>query len=328
MKMIPLRDSVGPASSGRLLTLADTMLTTLDGQKPADTQSHECQLPYEREMMPRVSVTKQTLSSSAVHKIWEQTYRTPQSERFYEVVFKWIAAHEQLHGMKALDIGCGVGQHAIRLAKNGCSVVAADFSADRAAAAEENIERQGFDSRITTCNQDLEAGLSFAEGTYDIVLCWGVLMHIPQIVPAIRELIRVTRPGGRILVYEANLFGMDAATTIVSTAVKRAVGRASVRRVQFSEFGIEYWIETPTGELLIRHSRLGALARIFEVQGCQLRYRIAGEFTEKYSLGGALGGLAHLWNRFWFAGGHIPYLAHGNLLIFERSRPDSAGPQK
>ena len=278
--------------------------------------------------MPKVSATKKTLSSSAVHKIWEQTYRTPQSERFYEVVFNWIAAHEQLHGMKALDIGCGIGQHAIRLAKRGCSVVAADFSENRVAAAEENFGRQGFGSRIVVCNEDLEAGLSFAEGTYDIVLCWGVLMHIPQIAPAIRELVRVTRPGGRILVYEANLFGMDAAATMVSTAIKKAVGRTSIRRVQFTEFGIEYWTETPTGELLIRHSRLGALARFFGAQGCQLRYRVAGEFTEKFSLGRPFGRLAHLWNRFWFAGGHIPYLAHGNLLIFERSLPDSAAPQK
>jgi 2-polyprenyl-3-methyl-5-hydroxy-6-metoxy-1,4-benzoquinol methylase len=277
-------------------------------------------------MMPKVSATKKTLSSSAVHKIWEQTYRTPQSERLYEVVFNWIAAHEQLHGMKALDIGCGIGQHAIRLARRGCSVVAADFSEDRVAAAKKNIELQGFGSRIIVCKEDLEAGLSFAEGTFDIVLCWGVLMHIPQVVRAIRELVRVTRPGGRILVYEANLFGMDAATTVVSTAIKRAVNRASVRRVQFSELGIEYWIETPTGELLIRHSRLGALVRFFGAEGCQLRHRIAGELTEKYSIGGPLGRLAHIWNRFWFAGGHIPYLAHGNLLVLERSPTDPLVP--
>ncbi len=273
-------------------------------------------------MTSQVSATKETLSDSAVHKIWERTYRTTQSERFYERVFDWIARHEQLHGTKALDIGCGIGQHAIRLANRGCSVIAADFSADRAAAAVENIRRHGFESRITVCNEDLEAGLSFPEATYDIVLCWGVLMHIPQIVPAIRELIRVTRPGGKILLCEGNLFGIDAVTTMFSMAVKRAVGRASVRRVQFSEFGIEYWTETPAGHLFIRHSRLGALARFFQAQGCQLRYRIAGEFTERYSLGGALGQLAHFWNRSWFAAGHIPYLAHGNLMIFERCMRD------
>ena len=62
---------------------------------------------------------------------------------FYEEVFDWIAAHEQLHGKKALDIGCGIGQHAIRLAKKILRHVAADFSEDRAAAAAENIGRQG-----------------------------------------------------------------------------------------------------------------------------------------------------------------------------------------
>jgi ubiquinone/menaquinone biosynthesis C-methylase UbiE len=202
-------------------------------------------------------------------------------------------------------------------------VVAADFSADRIAVAKENIERQGFGSRISVQNEDLESGLTFPDGSYDIVLCWGVLMHIPQIVSAIRELVRVTRPGGKILVYEANRFGIDAAATVVSTAIKRGIGRGSVRHVQSTEFGIEYWTETSSGDLFIRHSRLPALARFFEAQGCRLRHRIAGEFTEKYSFDGRVGQLAHLWNRAWFAGGHIPYFAHGNLLVFERNLPNS-----
>src|SRR5438552_11919007 len=142
-------------------------------------------------MMAKVRATKQPLSTSDVHKIWEQTYRTSLSERLYDEIFDWIAAHEQLDGMKALDIGCGIGQHAIRLAKRGCIVTAADFSADRVAAAEENIGRQGFGPQITVHNVDLESGLSFADATYDMILCWGVLMHIPEMVPAIRELVRV-----------------------------------------------------------------------------------------------------------------------------------------
>jgi 2-polyprenyl-3-methyl-5-hydroxy-6-metoxy-1,4-benzoquinol methylase len=149
--------------------------------------------------------SEKTLWDSTIDQVWEQTHLTTQSERFYERVFDWIVEHEPLQGLRALDIGYGVGQHAIRLTKRGCNVVAADFSADRVAAAKENNERQGFGSRISVQNEDLESGLSFAAGTYDIVLCWGVLMHIPQIVSAIRELVRVTRPDGRILVYEANL---------------------------------------------------------------------------------------------------------------------------
>jgi 2-polyprenyl-3-methyl-5-hydroxy-6-metoxy-1,4-benzoquinol methylase len=251
--------------------------------------------------------------------MWEHTYRAAECERFYEGVFDWIAAHENLQGLQALDIGCGIAQHSIRLAKRGCNVVAADFSADRVEAAEENIQRQGFASQISVCNQDLEAGLSFSDASYDVVLCWGVLMHIPGLESAVRELARVTRPGGRILIYEANLFGVDAIATAVSTAVKKAVGRAKNRRVHFSEFGNEYWNETPNGTLLTRHSRVPALVRLFEAQGCPLRHRIAGEFTELYGLGGSIPRLAHLWNRAWFVAGHIPYFTHGNLMIFERN---------
>lgn len=271
--------------------------------------------------MSEVSEVKQTLSASTVHEFWEQTYRNADSERFYELVFDWIAAHEPLEGKHTLDIGCGIGQHAIRLANRGCKVVAADFSEDRVAAAQRNIELQGFGSRISVCNEDLEAGLSFPGQAYDVVLCWGVLMHIPKIEQALEELIRVTRPDGKIFVYEANLFGFDAILTSVSTAIKRLTGNAKGRRVQFSNFGAEYWNDTPTGRLLTRHSKISSLVRFFELHGCRLRHRLAGEFTEIYGLGGPIAPLAHFWDRVWFASGHIPYLAHGNLLIFERKAP-------
>ena len=267
------------------------------------------------------SVVKRTLSGSTVHEIWEQTYRNAESERLYELVFNWIAACESLEGKRALDIGCGIGQHAIRLAKHGCDVVAADFSDNRVCAAKRNIERQGFGSRISVCNEDLEAGLSFSDGSYDIVLCWGVLMHIPKIEDALCELIRVTRPGGKILVYEANLFGFDAILTAISTAIKKLARRLENRNLQVSKFGREYWNVTPTGSLLTRHSKMPVLVRFFESHGCPLRHRLAGEFTEIYGWGGAIAPVAHLWDRVWFAAGHVPYLAHGNLLIFERNAP-------
>jgi ubiquinone/menaquinone biosynthesis C-methylase UbiE len=270
--------------------------------------------------MNEVSVVKQTLSGSAVHEIWEQTYRNSASERLYERIFDWIDAHEPLEGKRALDIGCGIGQHAIRLANRGCDVVAADFSDDRVRAAQRNIERQGFGSRISVCNEDLEGGLSFSDESYDIVLCWGVLMHIPKIEDALRELIRITRPAGKILVYEANLFGFDAILTATSTAIKKLTRRLGNRKVRSSKFGREYWNDTPTGRLLTRHSKMPVLVHFFESLGCPLRHRLAGEFTEIYGLGGPIAPLAHLWDHVWFAAGHVPYLAHGNLLVFERPR--------
>jgi ubiquinone/menaquinone biosynthesis C-methylase UbiE len=269
-------------------------------------------------MTSEISALRKTLADSTIHEIWEQTYRNRESELFYERVFDWIAAHEPLTGKRALDIGCGIGQHAIRLANRGCDVVAADFSEDRVSAAKRNIERQGFGSRIAVCNEDLERGLSFSDGSYDLVLCWGVLMHIPKIEEALGELIRVTRPAGKILVYEANLFGFDARLTAVSTTIKELTRRAKGRRVEFAKFGREYWNDTPTGKLLTRHSKIPTLVRFFESHGCRLRHRLAGEFTEIYGLGGPIAPLAHFWDRVWFAAGHIPYLAHGNLLIFQR----------
>ena len=112
-------------------------------------------------MDSQMSAVKTTLAQNTIHESWERTYRNPESERFYERIFDWIAANDLLAGKYALDIGCGIGQHAIRLAKRGCNVVAADFSADRVSVAKRNIERQGFGSEISVCNEDLELGYPF-----------------------------------------------------------------------------------------------------------------------------------------------------------------------
>lgn len=273
-------------------------------------------------MTTQASTVKETLSGTTVHRIWENTYRNVESEHFYERLFDWIAEHESLQGKRALDIGCGIGQHAIRLAERGCDVVAADFSADRVAAARQNIEGSGFGSRILIRDEDLASGLTFQNGSYDVVLCWGVLMHIPHFEQAARELVRVTRVGGRILIYEANVRGLDAVASRLSMQFKKAIGTGGVRSIQGTHFGTEYWTATDGGDLFIRHSNLPAVARFFEERKCHLRCRIGGEFTERYGGGGPLAYFAHLWNRIWFAAGHLPFLAHGNLLVFERDEPD------
>jgi ubiquinone/menaquinone biosynthesis C-methylase UbiE len=97
-----------------------------------------------------------------------------------------------------LDVGTGTGRHAIRLAAAGARVTALDFSDAMLAKAR---AKSGAD-RVRWMTHDADAVLPFADRSFDRVLSALVLEHIPpaRLVPFFRELGRVTRADGRIVV--------------------------------------------------------------------------------------------------------------------------------
>ena len=105
-------------------------------------------------------------------------------------------------GRRILDVGCGTGTAEVSLSRlhlTQVSLVAVDLSADRvrqalAAARSHNI-RASF-AAADGC------ALPFAGGTFDSVFCVAVLQHMADVGAAVRELARVTRPGGRVVAVE------------------------------------------------------------------------------------------------------------------------------
>jgi SAM-dependent methyltransferase len=98
-------------------------------------------------------------------------------------------------GDRVLDIAAGSGNVAITAARTGASVVASDltpelFEAGRAQSAAEGVELEWREA-------DAEA-LPFADGEFDVVLSAIGVMFAPHHQAAADELVRVTRPGGRI----------------------------------------------------------------------------------------------------------------------------------
>lgn len=104
-------------------------------------------------------------------------------------------------GDRVLDIGCGVGTTAVRLAgEHGARVVAADISPlmlDRAAA---TVAAAHLAHQIQLENADILA-LPYPDGAFDAVVAEAVTMFVDR-PPAAAELTRVTRPGGRVLATE------------------------------------------------------------------------------------------------------------------------------
>ena len=95
-----------------------------------------------------------------------------------------------IKGQEILDAGCGVGAFSEPLTAAN-TVYGVDFSAKSLAFAAQR--------GLKTVVGDLTA-LPFKDGHFDVVLCIGVIQLIPDYRPVVRELSRVTKPGGIMLI--------------------------------------------------------------------------------------------------------------------------------
>lgn len=210
----------------------------------------------------RSESVERTLARPELHETWEDAYRTDANERFYEVAFDaLVEAVGAPAGSNALDVGCGSGAHAIRLARRGFVVHAVDFSESALAAAAENVPHSGLSDRITLGRENL-LELSFADETFDLVLCWGVLMHVPEVDRAVAELARVVRRQGIIVVSEAN---MRSAQVFVLRALRLALRRGLVPKR--TPAGLEYWRQSAAGPFLTRQADMAWLIDAFARAG-------------------------------------------------------------
>ena len=99
-------------------------------------------------------------------------------------------------GRDVLDVGCGTGRHAIRLALAGARVTAIDFSEPMLAKARAKPGAE----RVRFLLHDVAAPLPFADASFDRVLCALVLEHVADPRAFFAELGRVTRPDGGAVV--------------------------------------------------------------------------------------------------------------------------------
>jgi malonyl-CoA O-methyltransferase len=99
-------------------------------------------------------------------------------------------------GLELLDVGTGTGRHALRLAARGAHVTAIDFSENMLAKAR---AKKGAD-RVRFENHDVTQRLPYPDASFDRVLSALVLEHVPDVAAFLRELGRVTRPDGRIVI--------------------------------------------------------------------------------------------------------------------------------
>ncbi|MFF9491132.1 class I SAM-dependent methyltransferase [Streptomyces flaveolus] len=101
--------------------------------------------------------------------------------------------------LRVLDVGMGQGTQALRLARAGHQVTGLERDATMIAAAREALAGQpeGIRERMRIIEGDgRDTGVHFLPGSFDVVLCHGVLMYVEEPDPLLAGLARMLAQGG------------------------------------------------------------------------------------------------------------------------------------
>lgn len=126
--------------------------------------------------------------------------------KWYSIERKSVAyVHDCLRnrcpGKVVLDYGCGSGEDSLFAARHGArEVVGVDISPVAVENSINRIKAEGFDNSVRFLCIDGEA-MPFPDSTFDFAIEYGVLHHV-DLHAAMRELVRVLKPGGEMICTE------------------------------------------------------------------------------------------------------------------------------
>lgn len=101
-------------------------------------------------------------------------------------------------GLRILDLGCGDGTTAVPAAKRGAEVLGVDIARNLVAAGNKRIQEEGL-TNITIQFGDASDLQDLNDESFDMVVSIFGAMFAPKPQEVAEEMVRVTRPGGKIV---------------------------------------------------------------------------------------------------------------------------------
>jgi ubiquinone/menaquinone biosynthesis C-methylase UbiE len=140
--------------------------------------------------------TQQAISPNKA--LWEKGDFTRIASTMRQSAEKLVAQFNITKGMKVLDVGCGDGTTAIPMANLGAEVLGVDIARNLVKAGNERVKLEGvhnckFQEGDATNLAELE------ENSFDLVVSIFGVMFAPRPMDVAKELVRVTKPGGKIV---------------------------------------------------------------------------------------------------------------------------------
>lgn len=139
---------------------------------------------------------------------WQEFWRRTETPFFDDC----IESHEFVHRRRFLDAGCGTGYYLDRYGILFREQDGFDPSTGMLAVASKRCP----EARLAVGSV---SSLPYTTSMFDLIVCARVLSHVADLVPVISELVRVTAPGGAIL-----LSSIDASHPYTATRLPTGTG--------------------------------------------------------------------------------------------------------
>lgn len=174
------------------------------------------------------------------------------SEHGVEHVERLLAYIDLAEGLKYLEVGCGNGHVCKHLAlRHHLNVTGTDVDPEMI-----SLAREGLDDAQSIRFMEMDAtSMPFNDGTFHIVLSFGVMHHIPDWEHAMEEVCRVLKPEGFFI------FG-DIAYSGLSTRILRPIVR---RYGVYSIDEVIHFMETKGLEPIHREQPIGSLLKYHSI---------------------------------------------------------------
>lgn len=181
---------------------------------------------------------------------WESEEDQTPIQKATERLTDLVIENSGLGSGRLLDIGCGVGLPAFRLAQSSpAEIVGISNNQEQIDDANQRAADKGLGERVRFEYADA-ASLPFPDGSFDVVWIFESLMHMDRL-RVLRESSRVLRPGGRIVVtdqlqlapmseenarlVQEHLDAMHASPLLYADAYRELVAESGLELVEFHD---------------------------------------------------------------------------------------------
>jgi ubiquinone/menaquinone biosynthesis C-methylase UbiE len=160
---------------------------------------------------------------------WERIYdEATVYGRIYQdrmaIALQWVEQLRLPGAAHLLEVGCGAGFATAALAKRGYRIDAIDSVPAMINLTRRRLAETGAAERVRIVLADVRH-LPMPDNSFDLVFALGVLPWLDDAVAAVREMARVTRPGGYVLVSAENSVHLDEILDPARAPILRPVRR-------------------------------------------------------------------------------------------------------